>query len=194
MDVPAKDWLEKKYDRKRPLVETESARWLAVDAKARQRLSPEIAPITVCDREADFFEFLHSISQQSLRFVVGAKDRLIEGPIRFLFGKARGQPIAATREITIGQRGQVDDFFHCKRQDGPKRRKAFLLVQATSVTLPLPSNKEVTCAKPFRVNCVRVSEMDGDLKWVILTSDPIDTDEAIGRMGELAVQRFGKDG
>ncbi|RYF46159.1 MAG: IS4 family transposase [Cytophagaceae bacterium] len=175
--APKESW--KRNNQRRQFELKESARWSNVDTAAREMMSSDDDATTVCDREADIYEFLGQLTSSKRRFVVRAKDRLIQGPARTLFRAMDAQPIAGTREITIEQRGIERGFFAQKTRESRPRRRAFLLVQARQITIPLPKNRHIEGAKPIMLNCVRVYEMEGDLEWILLTSEPIGSERQI---------------
>ncbi len=170
----------KKTRNQRAYKEKESFKW----QKSSERISERVATmeniITVCDREADIYEFLQYHVERKQRFVVRAMhDRFLETEEGRLWEYMRERPVKGKYEIEIGQRG-------AQRGKGkrPARRfrTASMELRSTTVTLCRPTRRRAT-TKPIRVKVVLASEIDcpssaTPLEWMILTSEPVGSKQA----------------
>jgi hypothetical protein len=167
---------------KKDYSQKESAKWAVCDMAARGRLANSNACITVCDREADIFEFLLHQMDRGERFVMRARaDRRLSEKST-LFETIRAAPVLGTRSIRIEQRGGQAEKIPQKARPPRQRRDVTLSLQAVSVVIPEPRDRQVEGSRPLTVNVVRVAEENGDLEWILLTTEPIDSLEAIERI------------
>jgi hypothetical protein len=141
--------------------------------------------ITVCDREADVYEYLHFKLASDHRFVVRASsDRSItddEGERGRLFGLLDGAPVRGTLEIEVPQR------------EGRRARRAKLEIRAMRVRLNRPARIPASEApEHMGVNVVLAREIGAPsdqepLQWMLLTNEAINTAEDVERV--LAIYR-----
>ncbi len=121
--------------------------------------------ISICDREADIFEYLHYKQQKSQRFIVRAShNRLIENKQSHLFDKSEKAAVLGQYEIKIPQKG------------GRKARKAILELRACRVKINRPKrlSEEWEDIELNLVVAQEIGALDKDgLKWLLLTSEPI---------------------
>ena len=156
-----------KERKSRAYEEKESYKWETASRRISERLGDKIQDvISVCDREADIYEYLSYKQKESHRFVVrGSWNRSIESEHGYLFEEAKQAPLLGTYEISIPQKG------------GRKGRIATLELRATKVTIKPPRRlrKEYS---PIEVNLVTAQEKKGAkderLRWMLLTSEKID--------------------
>lgn len=163
----------------RPYEEKESFKWQRTSECLRERLGEDLMAktISVCDREADVYEYLCYKLQQGERFIVRASwDRCIEatndndekekGHLFDMLGKAKSYGRATT---IVAQRG------------GRSGRSATLRLRALRVRLRRPE-RLARSAKPLRlgVNAVLAREESTPagiepLEWLLFTSEPINS-------------------
>ncbi len=131
--------------------------------------------ISVCDRESDIYEYLSYKLKQSHRFVLRAQsDRCLLPSARRLFATMdRDAQTLCHDPVAAAQRG------------GPRARKATVALRSLQVQLQTPANRRG--ADSLSVNVVLVQEVDplaGEpaLRWVLLTSEPVDSAEQVRRI------------
>lgn len=115
----------------RPYQEKESYKWEQTAKTLAARLGSTLANvISVCDREADIYEYLHYKQKHTQRFVVRSmQSRCINEHDNKLYDYARQCQSAGTQVVKIPQRG------------GRKAREAVLDIKFARVTLKAPANK-----------------------------------------------------
>ncbi len=113
----------------RPYKEKESYKWEQASRRVVERLGDKMLDvISVCDREADLFEYLTYKRQHQQRFVVRSmQSRCLEEHAQKLYDYAQALPSVETKALTIPQKG--------KR----KARDVKLDVKYGQVTLKLPA-------------------------------------------------------
>lgn len=167
----------KKHARKqRNYQDKESYKWQQASERVALRLGETMArTISVCDRESDVYEYLRYKDDQGQRFVIRASsDRSLMGGEQTLFEALSGeQAWLYQTTVDVAQRG------------GRAARQAPVRVYAREVKLRAPVGR----GKPdesVSVNAVVVRERtDGGeetLNWVLLTGEPIDTQEQVCRI------------
>ncbi len=148
--------------------EKESFKWEAASERIENRLGEKMQEtISICDREADIFEYLHYKRQKSQRFIVRAShNRLIENNQSYLFDEAGKAAVLGQYEIDIPQKG------------GRKARQATLELRACTVKINRPKRLSEKW-EDIEINLVVAQEIgasdkDG-LKWLLLTGEPIES-------------------
>lgn len=157
--------------------ERESARWLVADMAGRDRLDQRTAAITVCDREADIYEFLAHHVEHNQRFVIRAQhNRKTSGLLDGLHAEVSAAAVCGGRVVRVEQRGVQREKIPQKAREGRQRRDVRTTLQGCRVTIQPPANGAGRAGAPaIEVNVVQVKEVDGDLEWILLTSEPVDT-------------------
>lgn len=158
--------------KKRAYKDKESYKWEQASIQTAKRLGEAMArTISVCDREADLYEYLNYKLQQGQRFVVRAKvDRVIAESKLGLFTTLKNESIEmCCYTVQIPQRG------------GRSARTAKLSLRSASLTLmpPAVSSKD---AMPLSVKVVLAEEMNASsevepLRWVLLTTQAVTSAE-----------------
>ncbi|MFT6977057.1 MAG: hypothetical protein ACJAZA_000761 [Shewanella psychromarinicola] len=151
--------------------EKESLKWQAASECFRRHFS-ELAPktISVCDREADIYDYIEHKLGYDERFVVrGKHKRQINDSNQDIFAHLAGQSELGTHKIEIPQKGMVDNK---GKRYNRKARVVQLQIKSTTVTI---KNKH---GKPQCINVVlaeeRVSKKgDEALSWLLLTTEPV---------------------
>lgn len=161
----------------------ESFRWALASNRVERRLKSMSNVVTVCDREADIFEFLQFQTSRSHQFVVrAAQDRRLETADGRLWSRVSEQPVLGTRRVTIAQRGAQRESITQRARPARKGRVATVEIRAARVALRPPKNRKVEGATTIEVNAVYVSEVapsedtDG-VSWMLLTTEPVSTFE-----------------
>ena len=142
----------------------ESYKWEQASTYMSARLGEHINKvISVCDREADLFEYLTYKTEQKQRFVVRSmQSRCIQEHAHKLYDYSNTLPLAATKSLFIPQKG------------GRKAREVMLEVRYARVTLKAPANKRTQADIPLSyVSVIEQSDSEEKLAWHLLTSEPI---------------------
>ncbi len=158
---------------KRLYVEKESYKWEKNSHELASRLGEKIKDtISVCDRDADVYDYIQYKVENNQRFIVRAcHDRRIENIEGTLFKYLGDITVLGTYTIEIAQK------------QGRKKRKVELELSATSITLVPPKrlNGEDDRLKPITINIVHAKEKDikteDYLEWMLLTTEKINTFE-----------------
>ena len=129
------------------------------------RLNEQMAKvISVCDREADIYEYLQYKLTEQQRFVVRSmQSRHIEEDENKLYAFASELQSAGTKQVDIAQKG------------GRKARKAILDITFAPVTLKVPYNKKGASLPVYYVGCVERDGSESELSWHLLTNEPVTT-------------------
>jgi len=183
-------------------LETESDRWHEAVESAETALADVETVIHVMDREGDIYGLMAPMQQHNHQFIIrAAQDRVVKGEQDVstrLFKALEGQPVLATRQVALSARSGLNR--------SPKERKRFpvrrcrqgtLEFRATSVTVHRPKNRPHLNHLPrtMQVNVVEAVEVDAPegeepVRWVLLTTEPIDTVEDVLRVVDLYRSRW----
>ena len=149
----------------------ESYKWQRASERMAARLGETQARvISVCDREADVYEYLQHKVGRGERFVVRASwDRRVAGEARHLFEALERAPVLGRHTVKVPQRGGVA---------ARRARQATLEVRAVRVDFRGP--KRAPRLGAMAVNAVLATERDVPagaerLCWLLLTSEPVST-------------------
>ncbi|MEW6990703.1 IS4 family transposase [Colwelliaceae bacterium 6441] len=146
-----------------PYEEKEGYKWESASRAMAQRLQAKMSDvISVCDREADIYEYLQYKLSEQQRFVVRSmQSRHIEEGKDKLYAFARELESAGTKQIEIAQKG------------GRKARNVILDVTFAPVNLKVPYNKKGHSLPVYYVGCAERGNPDSELNWHLLTSEPV---------------------
>lgn len=158
---------------KRAYKDKESYKWEQNTHELEQRLEEKLTDtISVCDRDADVYEYIQYKTEHQQRFVVRAcHNRRLNELSGTLFTHLSKLPVLGTYFIDIAQKGH--------RQ----KRKAELVLKATRVVLQPPERRkgDGEQLKPVTVNIVYATEVNPQnetvLEWILITSEDISTFE-----------------
>ncbi|WEM41291.1 IS4 family transposase (plasmid) [Photobacterium sp. DA100] len=148
----------------RPYKEKESYKWEKASQNMVERLGTNIDKvISVCDREADIYEYLAYKAQNNQRFVVRSmQSRCIKEHDNKLYDYAEQLQNATPKVLHIPQKG------------GRKARDVVLDIKYAKVTLKAPANKS---SQPdtamYYVSCVEQGDRKDKLAWHLLTSERV---------------------
>ncbi len=161
----------KKHKRKqRPYEEKESFKWQQSSENVQRILGDQMTKtISVCDREADIFEYTRYKLANIQRFVVRAtQNRILIGEEQRLFDGLAAEPVLGKYTVRVPQRG------------GRKERKATLQVKSKTVIIQSPQRPGGRL-EPITINILSAEEINNEtedkLRWILLTSEPVDTFE-----------------
>lgn len=146
-----------------PYEDKEGYKWESASCNMAIRLqSKMVNVISVCDREADIYEYLQYKLKHSQRFVVRSmQSRHIEEREDKLYAFASALTRAGQKDIHIAQKG------------GRKARTAKLEVVFAPVTLKVPNNKQGQALPVYYVGCAERDNPQSELNWHLLTNEPI---------------------
>ncbi len=171
------------------LYENESTRWLEaiVATQALLKETPEV--IHVGDRETDIYPLMDQLQQSNTHFVFrAAQERAVldEDPsvkdVTTALQKVPWQQ--TTRRVDLGGRSKHGRHpKDVKAHPARAPRQAELSFRATTVTLRRPKPQK-NCSPSVQLNLVEVLELNPPagqepVRWVLMTSEPIETIEQI---------------
>lgn len=167
----------------------ENARWMEAVETTAARFA-EQALVHIMDSEADSYEIIASLQQRNHRFIVRGDERYIavhngrKWTRASLVHLLQQQPVLLRREVVLSARHSTDP--KSKRNPSRQERLATLTVRTGRVKLLRPENVPGTGPRGqairTEVNVVLVEEDNAPqgttaVRWVLFTSEPIDTIE-----------------
>lgn len=165
-----KDYGKRNSRRKQAYTEKESYKWEHNSRDVAKRLDKQITDtISICDREADIFEYIQYKLTHNQRFVVRACQNRILSTKTTLFKHLSAISTLGTYEIEIAQKANR------------KKRTALLELKASSVSFIPPKryNAEDEALQEITLNVVHAKEVTDDLnnalEWILLTSEDVAT-------------------
>jgi len=156
--------LSNKQATQTPYLEKESFKWERASRRIHSRLGDDVMKrvISVCDREADLYEYLTYKTTHQQRFVVrSCMSRHIEESSEKLYGYSDSLTSAGERELLVPQKG------------GRKARKTVLEIKYAPITIKVPSNKSGSNIPLYYVACVEKGKQQ--ICWHLLTTEPVTT-------------------
>ncbi|MBI2382237.1 MAG: IS4 family transposase [Gammaproteobacteria bacterium] len=163
----------KHHRKQRAYEEKESYKWQHNAEAMRARLGGKMRDVVaVSDRESDIFDYLQHKREHGERFIVrAAQDRQLWECNESVSERLSRTDKCGEMEIAVPQRG------------GRRARQARLALRAVTVDVapPRPYDDD---AEPMMVNLVWAMEEnaasdDEALSWVLLTTEAVDSDDAI---------------
>lgn len=154
--------------RSRAYVAKESYKWEQASARVAARLGPQMAAvISVCDREADVYEYLrYKVARQQRYIVRNCWNRRTAGADGHVQEAARQLTCLGQYQVMVAQKG------------GRRARCAEVTLRAGAVTLKCPRRAAGQFAD-LTLNVVLVEETgrggSAQLEWLLLTSEPVDS-------------------
>jgi hypothetical protein len=157
--------------------EKESGKWLTGLDDSLSDIPNDINTITVCDREADIYDFFNKAVSENIDFLVRVREnRRVLEEHKTLIPEVESQPISGEVLVTIPR-----DTRNNRRQ-----REVTLAVKFCSVTVRPPKNRVGSSKLPnLNLYAVLVEELNPPEKvspiyWLLLTSLPVRSlDDAI---------------
>ena len=164
------------HHKQRPFEEKESYRWVESIRETYRCVPPETTVVTVCDREADVYEFLQEADEQGFSVLVRAsRDRgLADTPEERLFERLEKAEVLGTIELAVPRQGK-------------RERTAILEIRSTVVTLR-PTHRKNKKLNPLTISVVSVREVncppkEQPLVWRLLTNVPVGSfEDAVERI------------
>jgi hypothetical protein len=181
-------------DGERPIGEGESRRWQRGIDDACKRVGSAKKVIHVADRESDMYWLLVSMLEAGQRFIIRAsQDRLVElggDELKSLFETVRETRPTYETEVPVAARRKAgrwgDDLRKFPVRDARVARLSFA---ALPVTLRRPKRGAAKLTNQIHLNVVHVFELgpppgERPIEWVLLTTEPVDSDAAIAKVVE----------
>lgn len=146
--------------------------------------------IHVMDREADDFAFFARLVADKSRFVIRMQhDRRVEGEDEQLIAVSEAlsrAAITAEREVVLSARGNNKGSKAKKVHPARRARNATLSMAAMSVVLRKPVGKK-NVPESLELHAIRVWEESPppgqpDVEWLLITTEPIATEEDLLRV------------
>lgn len=169
----------KKQRRKKPIADKESGKWLRPLAAVEQaaRHCPNSRLVTVCDREADIYEFFERAHREGRELLVRATQNrsLHDGGGRRLRDHMESLPPLAEVELAVPRNGKQP------------ARTARMAVRFANLTLAPPTKKKKLPPLPMTVVwCCEIDPPPGvkkPLQWMLLANQPVQSlDDALERL------------
>ncbi len=168
----------KKHERRtRPYEDKESFKWQRTSEEMRKRLGPKLMQkvISVCDREADVYPYMANKRAHNDRFILRAEyDRNVveQEEAKHLLEVLKVARSCGVAQVELPQRG------------GRPARVATLRLSKATVELKRPHSLGAEYLPKLQINVVLAEEQnppndDEPLKWMLLTTEPIDTLEEV---------------
>ncbi len=166
----------------------EQDRWMSTVAQTEEVFEDGPSLIHVMDSEADDYAILRKLLSGQHRFIIraGGNRRLQaedDGPNK-LKEFVSSSPIVCTREVHLSKRVKTRFRVNTKQKLPRQSRQATLSIGAGAVQLRAPQYYRKKVAHPLALNVVWVREIDvvpehEPVKWTLMTTEPIDTEEQI---------------
>jgi hypothetical protein len=167
----------------------ESTRWQRQLAHVEELRGDRFEAIHLMDREGDIYDLVAYAVANEARFVIrAAQDRSIEDDdCARLFDALASLTPAATRTVVLSERAAGTTPSQLKRHPKRSAHEATIAIAGKRVILRRPQGASADLPKAAEVNVVRVWEPNptpGEpaVEWVLLTSEPIDTEEQLCRI------------
>lgn len=175
--------LEYKYEDK------ESFKWQRASTHVAKRLKSNMSKvISVCDREADIYEYLRYKTQNNHRFVVRSmQSRRLTEENNKLYSFSENLVSVAQRTICISQRGATTT------SAARKKRLVNCDIKYSPVALKVPGNKRgnLEDISLYYVGCHENSTGSKEpLRWHLLTSEKINSADDAKRIIEFYEKRW----
>jgi hypothetical protein len=192
-------WWSQRY----PQWDSEQHRWGEAVTATEEQLGENVELIHVMDREGDAYELFHLLRSCDHSFVIrsGQVRRVVDpstGEGARLDEVLKQAPVRAERTVRLSERidaGRRPDA----RKAFPARegRRARLSIRACAVEICRPASRTdlKDLAKRVGVNVVEVVELEppeGEepVRWVLVTSEPIETVEQVFQVVDLYRSRW----
>ena len=173
------EWGKKHQRAERAYEEKESYKWEKNTLALEKRLGNKLKDvISICDREADIYEYIQYKVERNQRFIVRASHNR----------KVKEDEVGVKKMLEHMELGKIFGKYEVKiaQKAGRKKRVVEVEVKMATVTLLPPERKKqgLRELKPIILNVVVAKEknpMDDNetLEWILLTTEPVTTfDEA----------------
>lgn len=164
--------------KKRAYEDKESCKWKRSTERMTERLGQASNVVTVCDREADIYEYITYLVDHGQRFVIrAAQDRSLMTPDARLFEVISRQRVIGTRLVEISQRGPQRGTPKQSKREGRPARTATMSIRTATVTLARPGNLH-DGPESVQIGIVYLREQNAPegedpVEWLLLTGEPL---------------------
>jgi hypothetical protein len=172
------------------LAERESDRWLLGVQQAEQRLG-QAGVVHVMDREGDSYALYAQLLLRGSRFVIRADDRtcLFDGENTWIRDALSRQQAVVERTVHMARRRNATTAPAAVRAERDART-ARLAIAGCRVTLKRTKYLKDPVPPTISLNAVRVFELDPPpgvepVEWLILTTEPIETEQQLQRIVDI---------
>jgi hypothetical protein len=182
--------------RNRTFENKESFKWAAAFQETKNRLKDMSKVVTVCDREADIFDFLQMQLRDNCRFVVRlTRDRALQDQAGYLFEAIKKFPKLGERKVRISQRGAQKASGSQSARPARKKRIAATQLAVGTITLKVPRHGLSKNLEPIVINIVSVRETrapkdETPISWMLLTTEPVSTLEQANKVVDIYACRW----
>ena len=173
--------------KKRAGPDKESVKWQHATERMRTRYGGQRNVITVCDREADVYDYLAYLVDTNERFVIrAAQDRSLHARDKRLVDVMAAQPVIGTRRVAVAQRGVQRGS--AKQQKRPSRpaRMATMSVRTARLAVARPANQhQGPPSVPVQVLYLREQRPPRGADraaWMLITTESLADDTDIDRV------------
>lgn len=173
--------------KKRAYQDKESIKWQQATEAMCCRLGNTGNVITVCDREADVYEYLSYLIEHEHRFVVRvSQDRCLATRKANLFNVLAKQPVVGKREAAIAQRGAQRGTGKQSTRLTRPARTATMAIRTLAVELARPANRR-DGPESLQVSVVYLRERNAPkgvdpAEWLLFTTEPISEPEEVAQV------------
>jgi hypothetical protein len=145
--------------------------------------------VTICDREADIFDYITYLLERNQRFVIrAAQDRCLLTRKGGLFEVMAKQPVVGTRTVQISQRGVQRAGPKQKERAGRSARTASMSVRVATVELARPTSRyDGPESAPVAVVYLRernAPKSEEPSEWLLFTTEPVANQSQIEKVIE----------
>jgi hypothetical protein len=164
--------------KKRPYENKESVKWEQATQRVSDRLEDTTNVLTVCDREADIYEYITYLVAHGQRFVLRAgQDRCLLTQNGRLFELMRKWPVLGTRLVYISQRGAQRGTQKQNKRESRSARTASMSIRKATVKLARPANRR-DGPESVEIGVVYLRERNAPkgvepAEWLLLTGEPV---------------------
>ena len=173
--------------KKRAGHDKESIKWQHATERMRTRYGDQPNVITVCDREADVYDYLTYLVDTEERFVIrAAQNRSLQARDKLLVDVMVTQPVVGTRRVSIAQRGAQRGSAKQKKRPSRPARTATMSVRTARLAVARPANQRHGPAS-LAVHVVYLREKhppngDDRAEWILVTTESLDNDSDVDRV------------
>lgn len=171
----------------------ESLRWSRGMKQANERQGASASNLVhVADREGDIYELLAELVREKERFIIrAAQDRLLvpmgKNDEAYLFDAAQSTRTSFVLDVPLSARKRSPTPERRKVHPARRERTARLSFAARAVVLKRPAQRSAKLPPTVTVNIVHVFELgppvgEPAVEWLLLTSEPVGTDDEIQRV------------
>ncbi|MBW2734280.1 MAG: IS4 family transposase [Deltaproteobacteria bacterium] len=177
----------------------ESLRWLETVQTLEAQFGGIASPIHVMDREGDIYDSISTMVVEKWRFVVRCKsNRVVESEdpeFHLLFDALDGLSVRCRNTISVAPRKASSLPDQNRTYPARNGREAEVCVTATTVTVKRTRNSSKEFPATTTLNVVHVFERcpppnQAPVEWILLTNEPISTNEEVHSVVECYRQRW----